>query len=310
MFDDGKGRKTDSLVAKEYFEKAASKGNDIAWCSLSSLYIDGRTVGKDDEKAAEYLQKACDRNSDWGFLVILFSIKIYFQKNQIQKKYLGNLYRVGRGVKRDFKVAFELYHKSTQLGNDYAYLTLSNLYIDGVEVEKDLKMAIACLEKAAEMRNPIALHSLAARFVTSFFLVQNLLKITSLRYYEGDGLERNVQKASELLLQAISSGSQSSEVLLTELVSKHRVGWRKELHRHWNSRDLHVIRDKRLQSFTLDDQILSLLLTSKNKRHSTNETIKKMIVNGIALKIVKYLCELRWQKVDVDEEFICNKNIV
>ncbi|WP_231679118.1 tetratricopeptide repeat protein, partial [Helicobacter heilmannii] len=46
--------------ALEYFQKAAKMGDPMAYAMLAQMYGNGDGVGKDEEMAKQYAQKACD----------------------------------------------------------------------------------------------------------------------------------------------------------------------------------------------------------------------------------------------------------
>ena len=75
---------------KNYYEKAADKGNVNAQYYIGKLYYKGKGIEKDYKKAFEYLKKAAE------------------QGHVDAQYYLGKCYYDGKGVEKDYEKAFEL----------------------------------------------------------------------------------------------------------------------------------------------------------------------------------------------------------
>jgi TPR repeat protein len=122
----------DNAKAREWYEKAADKGNVDAMVSLGVLYANGQGVAQDFAKAREWYQKAVDKGS----------------ADAMYK--LGNLYDDGHGVAQDFAKARELYEKAADKGSAEAMFNLGLLYDYGYGVARDPAKAREWYEKAAD----------------------------------------------------------------------------------------------------------------------------------------------------------------
>jgi tetratricopeptide (TPR) repeat protein len=61
LYENDQGVPQDYAKARERYEKAADKGNEIAMCNLGVLYENGRGVPQDYAKAREWYEKAADK---------------------------------------------------------------------------------------------------------------------------------------------------------------------------------------------------------------------------------------------------------
>ncbi|MDP6718920.1 MAG: tetratricopeptide repeat protein, partial [Pirellulaceae bacterium] len=71
---------------------------------------------------------------------------------------LGVMYRLGRGVKRDFAKAMEWFRKSADKKNGSAMGKLGLMYARGESVKKDFVMAATWARKGAEIGSPTAMY--------------------------------------------------------------------------------------------------------------------------------------------------------
>ena len=61
LYDNGQGVAQDYVKAREWYEKAADKGDAGAMSNLGALYDNGRGVAQDYAKAREWYEKAADK---------------------------------------------------------------------------------------------------------------------------------------------------------------------------------------------------------------------------------------------------------
>jgi TPR repeat protein len=64
---------------------------------------------------------------------------------------LGNVYRLGEGVKVDLKLAFDSFKKSCDLDQAKGCTELAILYYEGKAVKKDVKKTVSLLEKGCRL---------------------------------------------------------------------------------------------------------------------------------------------------------------
>jgi len=92
----------DYAKAREWFTKAANKGNADAMCKLGDLYYYGRGAATDYAKALEWYTKAADKG------------------NADAMNGLGRLYYNGYGVTQNYTKAREWWTKAANKGNEWA----------------------------------------------------------------------------------------------------------------------------------------------------------------------------------------------
>lgn len=109
------------LEAKEWWRRAAEKGNRWAMTNLARVHL----ADKEDEEAARWFGRGADAGNldamrEYAFLVLQ-----------------------GRGVTKDQPAAARWYSKLTAQGDKFSYLPLAELYASGTGVAYDLVEAYA-----------------------------------------------------------------------------------------------------------------------------------------------------------------------
>ena len=97
-YDSGRGRPQDRVIAREFYQEAATLGDLDACTNLARMQINGEGGPPDPAAAAGWLQKAVDAQDGPSCL------------------YLARLYHLGRGVPRDEQRATDLLEKACHLG--------------------------------------------------------------------------------------------------------------------------------------------------------------------------------------------------
>ena len=100
----GRGRITEAI---SWFENASAQGNQYATYRLGKLYLAGREVPKDVERAVEYLTASAEAG------------------NQYAQYVLGKLYLMGQEVPQDWEEARYWLTVSAAQGNEYARFFLN-----------------------------------------------------------------------------------------------------------------------------------------------------------------------------------------
>ena len=162
----GKGIPKDLDKAKEWYEKAAEKGNVDAMVNLGALYYEQR----DKTKTIEWYEKAAEKGNDWA----MFSLGVLYSKQRDYAKaiewsekavekgngmailFLGELY----SEQGDYAKAIEWYEKLAEKGSGWAMVCLGELYYE----QGDKTKAIEWFEKAAEKGNDLAMCVLGALY--------------------------------------------------------------------------------------------------------------------------------------------------
>ena len=131
LADDGHGVAQDYAKARDWFEKAAAKGDARAMTSLGMLYDDGHGVAQDYAKAREWFERAAV-NGDARAMTSL-----------------GALYEYGRGVAQNDAKAREWFERAAASGDARAMTSLGALYEYGRGVAQNDAKAREWFDKAA-----------------------------------------------------------------------------------------------------------------------------------------------------------------
>lgn len=115
---------------------------------------------------------------------------------------LGHLYRLGRGVTKDFVKALDWYRKSAEQGFSRAQANLGNMYLLGQGVPKDPATAARWFGRAAKQNHPIAQYNLG------------------LMYENGIGMSRDDVAALGWYFRASKAGHRKAAQRLARLVAR------------------------------------------------------------------------------------------
>ncbi len=101
---------TDPAEAFKWLQQSAKQGNPHAQYRLGKMFLNGDKVDKDIAQALNYLEDAAR------------------QGNQYAQYTLGKLYLKGEGVKKDLEAAHHWFEQSAAQGNQYAQFFLDRMY--------------------------------------------------------------------------------------------------------------------------------------------------------------------------------------
>lgn len=185
-------------------------------------YMNGDGVAKDPQKAVEWFKKAAEEGNIEGITAlgdcyfngvgshvnVFEAVKLYSEAAErgyanAQLK-LGILLLTGRGVTMDFKNGIAWIEKAANQGNADAQTYLGVLYYTGDRIERDYNLAFKWFNKAAG-NNPEA----------SYYL--------SRYYMEGQGVEKNKEKAIELIKDAAQGGYAEAQYLLATFFDSGQI---------------------------------------------------------------------------------------
>ena len=134
--------KQNYIEAVKWYRKAANQGYAPAQHKLSSCYLVGRGIIKDQIESAKWCRKAAEQG---------------YAPAQLD---LGACYTFGYGVNKDYYEAAKWYRKAAEQGNDAAQYSLGTCYYYGEGVNKDYNEAEKWWRKAAEQGHKIAIEAL------------------------------------------------------------------------------------------------------------------------------------------------------
>ena len=136
--------KGDHQAALAKFEPLATKGNNVAQLYLGRIYVQGRGLQPDYEKAMSWTRKAAER------------------KNVEAQDFLGFLYYYGLGTPQDYREAMSWYRRASERGNTKAQASLGSMFANGQAVPQDLVIAYKWFKLAAALGEADALVKLKA----------------------------------------------------------------------------------------------------------------------------------------------------
>lgn len=194
-------------AARQWFERAATKGDAYAMFHLGVLYADAQGVRRDYIKAREWYEKAIAKDEPHAMNT------------------LGILIENGRGVPADPAKAREWYEKAIAAGNVPALFHLGNLYTNGRGVAQDYVRAVGLFEQAAARNHSGALSSLGFAHENGRGVIQDHVKARDfyeraadrgnavamnnlgLLYENGRGVAQDLTKAREWYEKAADRGN-------------------------------------------------------------------------------------------------------
>ena len=181
MYQFGKGVEKDPVQAVEWYRKSAEQGNSEGQWRLGHMYHGGNGIDKDIIEAVKWYRKSAKQDDSTGQML------------------LGTMYEYGDGVKKNLVEAVKWYKKSAKNNCSIAQLILGKRYKDGIEgiIEPDIYKAIEWWKKAAENEYP----------------EPKAMYLLGYAYYDGEGVERNLQKSKECFENAIKYGYRCSYAL-------------------------------------------------------------------------------------------------
>ncbi len=179
---------------------AAEQGDVNAQAEIGKLYLVGKEVPQDVNKAIHFLTQA----------------QLVEPKHPIAAFYLGKCYQKGEGVSPNPHKALELFKLASEGGGFEAQATLGNYYRIGESVPKDLELALKWLNEAATQNNTDAQFGLGEC------------------YRLGEGIEQSYKKAFQYYSSAAKQGHllaiNTLEVIPVEIPESRQESYYLALH--------------------------------------------------------------------------------
>ncbi|WP_208246804.1 SEL1-like repeat protein (plasmid) [Rhizobium sp. T1470] len=148
VYIEGKGDVKDVPAGLELLEQASQKGDVDAILKLGDLYMDGKFVEGNGQKAVNYYRAVITLHPD----------------DPVANLRMARAYREGRGVERNLAVAATYLKISSDAGSRMATRDLGLAYIWGSGVERQEDTAVQLLRSAAEHGFAFAWHDLAETY--------------------------------------------------------------------------------------------------------------------------------------------------
>lgn len=122
----------------------AEGGDYNAQCFIGHMYLSGKGVQQDYEKARYWYQRVIDQ--------VGADAKIIAHANLV----LGVLFNSGKGGKQCYKTAMRCFENAAKQGYTDAHINIGLMYAKGLGVEKDLQKALYWWQLAEEKGHPSA----------------------------------------------------------------------------------------------------------------------------------------------------------
>jgi len=218
----GKSVPRDEKKAAYWYEKAANAGDPGAQQQIGYFYQNGIGVDRDPERAAKWFERAVAGG--------LTSAKVN----------LGVAYLWGLGVRKDPEFAVQLFREAANKGNGTAACYLGDTYSFGIGVPKDALKARDWFEAGAKLHNAMAQFNLAMMLFQHDNLaskdVMELLRDSAHAGYlpamhqlglfivRDPAIAASPTEATDFLEEAAANGSWQSSALLGILARDGRAG--------------------------------------------------------------------------------------
>ena len=169
----GEGCKKDVEKGLELLEKAAMAGDGSA-AGILGDYYSSEKEGNDTDKAARFYEMALDNGKD----IALYDLGMLFRKKDPRKAcdYFRRGFKNsdvrcsieyalmkidGIGCKKDEELAFKIFLKYAEAGNDYMMGWVGDCYHRGIGVNPDLRKAREWFQRGHEKKNAFCTYRLA-----------------------------------------------------------------------------------------------------------------------------------------------------
>ena len=166
-----------------WLEKAAEQGDADAYYYLGWCYRFEKAIPADPERAAAMWQKASDLGHAPSMLQL--GLIYYYDEENAENAEIAEIAEIAENEKK----AFDLFEKSSLLGNKTAMMYLGHCYKGGYGVLPDASQALEWYSQSAAQGYNEAQYYLGEC------------------YYNGDGVEKDIDKALAWFEQAATNGS-------------------------------------------------------------------------------------------------------
>ena len=262
-YDFGDGIKKSTIKAIEIYEKAVQMGEYCSMMNLANKFLFG-DVSENVKAIIPRAKKLYEIGLEKGFTLSMTGLGLIYQRGSKKD-----------GIEKSYYKALEFFERAINNGtqrNGYtkALIDIGDLYKKGdlnAGIKKNFNKAIEYYEKAIENKEYSVYHDLGL-------------------IYEYGNVDSNVEidldKSLFYYSKAISHGFDVSKKRIPFLLRTNQniINWKKDFHSDWKKNQL------------INSEILYLLLVSKFRKEMSNKLIEDVMVNGIALQIIKFLCHL------------------
>ena len=210
----GKAGRTDMMMARKWYERAAAKGHPDAYIALGEMGINGQ-AGLTKAEAVSWLTRASDagRTDAMRALSELYRIGEGVKSNSSESERLLTqasqsfdveaTKRLGDSLfKRDAKAALKHYEKAAEAGHVEAAYIAGVMYAENFDIRPDSDKSAAYLRQAAQGGHAAAMADFG------------------LRVYQGYGAEKSQTDAAEWFRKSAEAGDTEGQFLYAFTLAK------------------------------------------------------------------------------------------
>jgi len=206
----GYGVNQDIAKALELYTKYLSHDKKSI-IRIGTIYLNDMVIKQDIPSSIKWFKKALPLSDAQYNLAFAYSLensaksniteiislykKSSNQGNSIAMNHLGNIYKNGKLVKKDYKLALKYYKQSAKLNNDWGEYNLAIMYLNGFGVKKDYKKAYDLFLLSAKDGN------YSAQFELSYI------------YIKGLGVKANLTKAYNWMELSMRNGNPNKDIV-------------------------------------------------------------------------------------------------
>ncbi len=240
-YANGQGVEQDWSRANELYKEACDGGNSYACNNLGRNYAEGRGVEQDRSRAVRLYRKACEEDvlracSELGFHYASGDgvARNLTRARELQEmaceggdmvacRLLGNIYIVGQGVPQDWPRAYELHKKACEGGDMVGCSSVGFSYTYARGTQHNVSRGIKLMKRGCEGGDGFGCFNLAqlysrnekiseaAKFYEKACMVESPngegCNGAGRRYFLGEGVEKDLDRAIELFKKACKHGS-------------------------------------------------------------------------------------------------------
>ena len=187
---------------------------------LSTLVSIGPIVVVADENNVEAGVEAVEKQDYMAAFQIFKSLAD--QGNAEAQHNLAILYRQGKGVMQDEKLAAEWFRKAADQGLPSAQFYLGHMYDTGEGIEKNPELAFSWYQKAAQQGNPMAQTNLGVAYISGEGVKQDIiLAYVWFSLAASQGLTTALENRNELRKEMSEELVENAQRLTREYFSKY-----------------------------------------------------------------------------------------
>jgi len=210
MYSDGIGTSQNIYLAQKAYKKACEFNNNHACSELGKLYSGAIKRQSTSQNNTNISEEYTQNEPNTEVRKVLTDSQLCESGNYEKCYKLGKEYE-SKGTRNDYKEAFRVYKKSCEASHTYtldACYALGNLYKNGLGVRKNYRLSSKLFDHVCKSNNNQACGDLGEMYLYGYGVKQNTLKAMGLL---NKGCERDNMKSCTALGTLYVTGEKISE---------------------------------------------------------------------------------------------------